>query len=101
MIKVLIKYEGNKFDSLVVKGHANSGPYGHDLVCAGVSAVVTGCLNNLENPKNFSIILEEGDVKVTVKNDISEHDEIVIQTLVCGLKTIAESYSNFIQIKNL
>lgn len=101
MIKVLIKYEGNKFVSLVVKGHAKSAAHGHDLVCAGVSAVVTGGLNNLETPNNFSIKLDEGLAELIRKNDVSEHDEIVIQTIVCGLKTIAESYGDYIKIQNL
>ena len=51
MIKVLIKLEEKKFKSLEINGHANSAPHGEDLVCAGVSSVLTGGLNNLENPK--------------------------------------------------
>lgn len=101
MIKVLIKYEGNKFVSLVVKGHANSGPHGHDLVCAGVSAIVTGGLNNIEETNKFSFEMKEGFVEVKTNEEISEHDEIVIQTIVCGLKTIEESYGDFIKIQNL
>lgn len=101
MIKVLIKYSENKFDSLIVKGHANNNEYGRDIVCAGVSAVITGGLNNLNNPHDFRIVLEEGYAEVVKIKDISEHDEIVIQTIVCGLKTIEESYKQFISIKNL
>ncbi|MBR2506212.1 MAG: ribosomal-processing cysteine protease Prp [Bacilli bacterium] len=101
MIKVLIKLEGNSFSSLEIKGHAGSGPYGHDLVCSGVSALVTGCLNNINEPNNFKIVLKEGHVNVVKIGDISEHDEIVLETLITGLKTIEESYKQFIQIKNL
>ena len=101
MIKVLIKYEGNKFDSLEVKGHANSAPYGQDLVCAAVSAIIVGGVNNLENVKSLDIKINEGYTSIKRIKDISEHDEIVLQTIVCGLKTIEESYSQFISIKNL
>ena len=101
MIKVLIKSEEKKFKSLEIKGHANSAPHGEDLVCAGVSSVLTGGLNNLENPKGFNIILEEGHSLVEVKDSISSHDEIVMETIIAGLKTIEESYGKFIQIKNL
>lgn len=101
MIKILIKYEGNEFDSLEVKGHANSAPHGQDLVCAGVSAILIGGLNNLDNVKSFDIKIEEGYTSVKRINEISTHDEIVLQTIVCGLKTIEESYSQFISIKNL
>ena len=101
MIKVLIKQEEKKFVSLEVKGHANSAPHGEDLVCSAVSAILTGGLNNLANPKDFDIKLEEGNAYVKVKNSISSHDEVVLETIITSLKTIEESYGKFIQIKNL
>ena len=101
MIKVLIKIEEKKFVSLEVKGHAHSAEHGQDLVCAGVSSVLTGGLNNLENPKDFDIILDEGYSYVKALSSISSHDEIVLETIITGLKTIEESYGKFIQIKNL
>ncbi len=101
MIKVLIKQEENKFKSLEVKGHAKSGDAGNDLVCAGVSSVITGGLNNLKNPQSFDIILDEGHARIEAFNSISSHDEVVIETIITGLKTIEESYGKFIQIKNL
>ena len=101
MIKVLIKQEGKNFKSLEVKGHAKSADQGQDLVCAGVSSVITGGLNNLENPKDFDIILDEGYSYVEALKSISSHDEVVIETIINSLKTIEESYGEFIQIKNL
>ena len=101
MIKILIKYVENSFDYLEIKGHANSDVRGKDLVCSAVSAVSIGCLNNLENAKALDIEIEEGLLIVKKIANISTHDEIVLQTLVCGLKTIEESYSQFIRIKNL
>ena len=101
MIKVLINYEENKFKSLEVKGHANSGPYGQDLVCAAVSAILTGGANNLENKKNFDIKLLEGETLIKAIDTVSSHDEVVLETLIVSLKTIEESYGKFIQIKNL
>ena len=101
MIKVLINQEENNFISLEVKGHAGSGPEGHDLVCAAVSAVLTGGFNSLENPKDFEIELSEGYAYLKANKTVSSHDEIVIETIVNSLKTIEESYGKFIQIKNL
>ena len=101
MIKVLIKQEEKKIVSLEVKGHANSAPNGEDLVCAGVSSILTGGLNNLENPKDFDIKLDEGYAYVKAKGSISSHDEVVLETIVTSLKTMEESYGKFIQIKNL
>ena len=101
MIKVLINYEEYKFKSLEVKGHANSGPYGQDLVCAAVSAILTGGANNLENKKSFDIKLLEGEALIKAVDTVSSHDEIVLETIITSLKTVEESYGKFIQIKNL
>ena len=100
MIKVLITREEKKFVSLEVKGHANSAPHGEDLVCAGVSAILTGGLNNLEDVKAFDIKLDEGDAHVIAKKSLSSHDEIVMETIIVSLRTIQESYPEFITIKN-
>ena len=79
MIKVLIKREENKIVSLEVKGHAKSAEQGKDLVCAGVSAVVTGGFNNLENPKSFELKLEEG---YALAKAIKEVSSLLIKTLI-------------------
>ena len=101
MIKVLIKQEENRIKSLEVKGHANSAPHGEDLVCAAVSSIITGGLNNLKNAKDFILKLDEGYAYVEAKDKISSHDEIVLETIIVSLKTIEESYGQFIKIKNL
>lgn len=97
MIKVEIQYVNNKFAYLEVKGHANSGEYGKDLVCAGVSAIVIGALNNID-VHNYEIEIEEGHVKVQTINEITTHDEIVFQTMFTQLETIKESYPLNIKI---
>ena len=45
MIKATFVYCDKDLKSLTVKGHANSAPYGEDLVCAAISAIVVGGLN--------------------------------------------------------
>ena len=100
MIKVLIKREGNKFISLEVKGHAKSAEQGKDLVCAGVSTVLTGGFNSLESPKSFELKLEEGYALAKAIKEVSSHDEVVLETIINSLKTMEESYPQFINIKN-
>lgn len=99
MINVLVVGKGSEFSSLEVKGHANSAPMGHDLVCAAVSAVITGGFNSLENKKDFSFKLNDGDAFLKSKNPISKHDEVVVETIITSLMTIAETNHEFIKIK--
>ena len=116
MIKVIVKfYEriGGNIVSIDVSGHANSGPYGNDLVCAAVSAVMVGAANALkDNEYEFgpasqydiasltNVVVEEGHVfleKKTykVKND---HVDSVFYTTLTMLNTIKETNPQFVEI---
>ena len=100
MIKVIIgRASNNQINFVEVKGHANSAEYGQDLVCAAVSAVVTGGFNNLVNVKDYEIKLDEGHALFKSERPLDAHDEVVIETIVCGLNTIAETNPKFIAIK--
>lgn len=99
MINVSVNKQDERFLSLEVKGHAGSGPYGRDLVCAAISAVLTGGFNAIESKKNFNFKLAEGDAQLIAKGPLSNHDEVVVATILTSLKTIAESNPKFIKIK--
>ncbi|MDN6161734.1 MAG: ribosomal-processing cysteine protease Prp [Atopostipes sp.] len=53
----------NNIDSFVLSGHANSGPLGHDLVCAASSALAIGTTNNL-----YRILSKEPNVRMNEKD---------------------------------
>ncbi len=92
MIKVEIDYNGKFLAGLKVKGHADSAPYGKDLVCAAVTIMLTGAANALEDDaENFDITLEEGNASFMPKGPISEHDNTVLETLILQLKTLEVS----------
>ena len=100
MIKVLINHASNgQVNFLEIKGHANSAPHGEDLVCAEVSAVVTGGFNNLKNYKDYELKLDEGYALFKTNSQLDAHDETVIETIICGLNTILEANPRFITIK--
>lgn len=100
MIKIKIGHASNgQVNCLEIKGHADSAPYPRDLVCAAVSAVVTGGFNNLLNYKQYELILDEGYALFRSDATLDAHDETVIETIICGLNTIKETDPEFIQIK--
>ena len=100
MIKVKIGHaSNNQVNFLEVTGHANSAPYGKDLICAAVSAVITGGFNNLVNLKNYEIKLDEGHAYFKSNAPLDAHDEAVIETIICGLNTIRESNPEFVEVK--
>ena len=100
MIKVKIGHASNhQVNFLEVKGHANSAEYGKDLVCAAVSAVVTGGFNNLVNVSDYEIKLQEGHAYFKSNVPLDAHDEVVMETIVCGLITIRDAHPKFVDIK--
>ena len=103
MIKVLVKQNNNQIVNLSITGHADSGEYGKDLVCAGVSTVGIGAMNMLAK-KGFlakglgTIEINEGYVVV---NHTDEVCQVVLETLVVTLETMVESYGRFIKISKV
>lgn len=96
MIKVDLIYNGDLICGFTMKGHANTADYGNDLVCAAVSAIVTGGFNAFNDDDVSEIALDEGYAKVVVK---SENGYSILKTIIVQLKTIEEAYPNNIKIK--
>ena len=96
MIKVDLIYNGDLICGFTMKGHANTADYGNDLVCAAVSAIVTGGFNAFDDEDVSEIALDEGYAKVVVK---SENGYSILKTNIVQLKTIEEAYPKNIKIK--
>lgn len=101
MIEVLVTYREDKIVEFFANGHANSAPYGQDLVCAAVSASITGCFNALQYIDNYECKLEEGFAYLNTKDFASYHDEVVLSTLVTILKTVEQSAPENIKISDI
>ena len=96
MIKVDLIYNADLICGFTMKGHANTADYGNDLVCAAVSAIVTGGFNAFDDEDVSEIALDEGYAKVVVK---SENGYSILKTIIVQLKTIEEAYPKNIKIK--
>ena len=99
MISVNVSFMGKDVKSLTVSGHANYDEYGKDIVCAGVSAIVTGGINALEpHMKNIEIINESNKLGVIVIES-NEVIQVILNTMLIQLETIENSYKKYIKIK--
>ena len=100
MIKIQINKTNNKYSSLLVSGHSNYDEHGKDIVCAGVSAVVTGGLNALinENKNKISYRVNDGYVNVDVLYIEDNKLQLIIDVMVIQLRTIEESYKKYVKI---
>lgn len=84
-------------------GHADSGPYGQDIVCAAASALSISTINGLEkvvgtHPQVESDQQNGGFLQVTAI-DLGHDAQILVQTFLNGLQDIAESYPKNIEVK--
>ena len=84
MIKIQINKTNNKYSSFIVSGHSNYDEHGKDIVCAGVSAIVTGGLNALiiENKKKISYRVNDGYVNVDVLDIDDDKLQIIMDVIV-------------------
>lgn len=98
----MIRIEYERIDGdiryLSIKGHANSGDYGKDLVCAAVSSIVFGGLNAIKNPKSFDIKVNDGDVKILALDNVQKDDYDVLNVMLVQLLTVEEDNKKYIQI---
>ncbi|MCD8209756.1 MAG: ribosomal-processing cysteine protease Prp [Coprobacillus sp.] len=103
MIKVVYTYSNHSTTpvTLLVTGHSGSAEKGEDLICAAVSSIVTGGFNSLQDSNKFSLQLESGYASLVAKEEPSEHDKVVIETMLTSLKTIKESYPQYVSVSEV
>lgn len=101
MIKVLVQRANKHIERVVISGHSLSDDIGRDLICAGVSSIVIGSLNALEEMTNFNtdlVTIEDGYVEFFADDD--ETVQLLINAMIWQLKTIEKSYQDYIEIFN-
>ncbi|WP_188206280.1 ribosomal-processing cysteine protease Prp [Alkalibacillus aidingensis] len=107
MIEVIIERQPNGIiEGFQMSGHANSGPYGHDLVCAAASAVSFGAVNSIISICECDPHIEQGDdggyLKVLLPSDLTEGQldkaQTLLESMIISLETIERDYGQYIHI---
>ncbi|WP_100404966.1 ribosomal-processing cysteine protease Prp [Bacillus solitudinis] len=108
MITVSIeRNQSNDIVSFTMSGHADSGPHGHDLVCAGASAVSFGSVNAIAAlcgvELDIDIENEGGFLRCLVPSELDprtfEKVQLLLEGMRVALQSMAEEYSDYIEIK--
>ena len=87
---------------VTVKGHAGSGPEGHDLVCAAASALAltlagnVSCMQAQGAVRDTIINLNTGDTEIQCKahNRYKDSVQQVYRTVCVGFELLATQYPN-------
>lgn len=89
-----------QFNRVTIKGHAGSGPEGHDLVCASVSALALTIAGNVsymeaqEAVYGVTMKLEEGDAEIQCTAYRRYKDSVaqVFRAICVGFELLATKY---------
>lgn len=107
MIKaVFTRNQSGYLDSAEISGHAGSGEYGFDVICAAVSTLSINFVNSLEALADCQAQLIINDVEGGyMKIDLSslpQHEEDNVQLLfesyLLGLTNLATDSSEFVEM---
>ena len=90
-----------------MSGHANAGPHGQDIVCAGASAVSFGTVNAIHTLCNVQLDIEMDDnggflccsVPTGLDKQTYEKVQLLLEAMVVSLTSIAEAYTKHIKIR--
>jgi len=107
MITVTITRIREDMTAFEISGHAESGPYGYDLVCAAVSAVSFGTVNAIDRLFHVQMHIEQGEeggyLSVQIPHisnrEKHKHVQTLLEGMLVSLQTIERDYNQFIQIK--
>ena len=86
-------------ERILVQGHAGSGEYGHDLVCAAVSALMINFINSVETLCHIDLapIVRSGFIDVRVSDDANI--QLLARSLLVGLTGISTEHAEWIQVQ--
>ena len=99
MIKAVYEVKNDLYTKLSVSGHAEYDESGKDLVCASVSSIMFGFMNALDM-LDEDVTIKQLTNKITITNNSnSEMVQDYFELVMVQLKTIEESYRDFIKVE--
>lgn len=96
MIKITIKKKDSIIYGFTSSGHADFAKSGKDIICAGVSAIVINAINSVEEFTQDKFKLDEqqesGKINFDFSQSPSEKSQLLMESMVLGLKGIQQNY---------
>lgn len=90
------KTKSGEYRDFICSGHAGSGSYGKDIVCASISVLVINTINSLEEIAHENIRVESdekrGLIQCCFEGPLQESSKVLMDSLVLGLSHIAAQY---------
>ena len=114
---VFERAEDGELRSAEITGHAESGEYGLDVVCASVSTLAINFINSIEKFAGYEPILElagyepilelnedeGGYLMVEIPKDLPSHQremtQLFFESFFLGMANLSENSSEFVQTR--
>ena len=82
------------------RGHAKAGPYGEDIVCAAISMLSQTSLLGLPEvaKQSMEYRIEDGELDILLSEPITERGQTILETMLLGIKNVANQYSDFVRV---
>lgn len=104
MIQANITVDAKGYQKIELSGHAASGEYGFDVMCASVSVLAFNFVNSVAELTSIEPILQivdEGGFLVVERPDFTSKNqyqvwEILFSSLVIGLENLSENASQYV-----
>ena len=84
-----------------MKGHANFGEFGYDILCAAATTNSIGVINSLEELQNVGFEVQEareGFIAAFIKDDDIEKSQLLLNHLKRTLEEFSREYPKNIKI---
>lgn len=101
MISCLCNYQEKFIKKITIKGHANFSEHGKDIVCAGVSTLAFTVANKLfEINSDYLVNINDNEI-IFESNGFENNEQLLLETLIDGLKMLEQNYSDCIKIEEV
>ena len=108
MIKATFKQkEDGEIVSFEMTGHADFAEMGSDIVCAAASSLSINAVNSIEELAGYQPIVDvsDGYLYLELLSEMSDVQravtDILLKSLLIGLRCIEEEYKEYIQVKTI
>ena len=100
MITIVIRKEKDEIVAFSVTGHAEYADKGQDIVCSAVSALTINAVNSVERftSDRISAAEADGELHAEIQGTAGPETQLLLKSMVLGLKSIAEQYPQFVTI---
>ena len=79
-----------------IAGHAGYDRYGHDIICAAVSALSINTINSIERftTDRFAVEQADGDLKFKLVTNEAPETQLLLKSFILGLESVRETYGD-------